>query len=88
MIESPEKFIGEAFNFSYELKLTVIDVVKVILKQMNSNLTPEILNQVSHEIPVQALNSGKAISLLNWKPLFGFEEGVKKTIEWYKAQGL
>ena len=85
MIESPEKFTGEAFNFSYELKLTVIDVVNTILKQMDSKLTPEILNQSSHEIPVQALNSAKAIKLLNWKPLFGFEEGVKKTVEWYKS---
>ena len=84
MIESPAKFTGEAFNFSYELKLTVIDVVNAILKQMNSNLQPEILNQGNHEIPVQALNSAKAIQLLNWKPLFGFEEGVKKTVDWYK----
>lgn len=85
MIESPARFVGEAFNFSYELKLTVLDVVKVIMKQMDSKLEPEVLNQSSHEIPVQALNSAKAIKELNWKPLFGFEEGVKKTIDWYKS---
>jgi len=85
MIESPQKFMGEAFNFSYELKLTVIDVVNTILKQMNSKLVPEILNQSNHEIPVQALNSAKAIQLLNWKPQYGFEEGVKKTIDWYQS---
>jgi len=85
MVESPEKLIGEAFNFSYELKLTVLDVVNTILKKMGSKLTPEILNQANHEIPVQALDSTKAIQLLHWKPLFGFEEGVKKTIDWYKS---
>ena len=84
MLESPGKFTGEAFNFSYELKLSVLEVVKSILKNMNSTLEPEILNQASHEIPVQALNSTKAIELLNWKPLYGFEEGVKKTISWYR----
>jgi CDP-glucose 4,6-dehydratase len=77
---------GEAFNFSYELKLTVLDVVTTILKTMSSTLTPEILNESKNEIPVQALDSSKAMKLLNWKPEFGFEEGVKKTVEWYRGE--
>ena len=84
MAENPGKYIAEAFNFSYELKLTVLQVVETILKKMNSSLKPEILNQANHEIPLQALDSTKSIKLLNWKPLFGFEEGVQKTIDWYK----
>jgi len=80
------KFNGEAFNFSYGLRLTVIDVTEKILSRMQSELKPQILNQAKNEIPVQCLNSEKAKSLLDWKPLFGFEEGVDKTIQWYSKQ--
>ena len=86
MIEFPEKFKGEAFNFSYELKLSVLDVVAEILKAMGSQLKPEVLGTSTHEIPVQALNSAKAMKLLNWKPDFGFSEGVGKTVAWYKDE--
>lgn len=84
LVQNPEKLRGEAFNFSYELKLTVLEVVETILKVMNSKLKPTILNQSKHEIPVQSLNSSKAIKLLNWKPDFGFEDGVKRTVDWYR----
>lgn len=76
---------GEAFNFSYGLRLTVKDLVSQILKIMKrEDLEPVIQNQASNEIPVQCLNSDKAKKLLNWKPRYGFEEGLKQTVEWYK----
>lgn len=36
---------GEAFNFSNEIQLTVLELVEKILKKMNSNLKPKVLNQ-------------------------------------------
>ncbi len=86
LIQNPEKLKGEAFNFSYELKLTVLEVVNSILKAAGSSLKPTILNQAQHEIPVQSLDSTKAIKFLNWKPDFGFEEGVKRTVQWYQRE--
>ena len=78
------KFSGEAFNFSYGLRLTVKDVVSRVLKVMGrEDLKPVILNQANNEIPVQCLNSEKAATQLAWKPRFGFDEGLKQTIEWY-----
>lgn len=75
---------GEAFNFSNEVKLTVLDLVKMILRQMNSDLEPTILNQGSHEIKNQYLSAKKAKDILNWEPQYDIEEGLSKTIEWYR----
>jgi CDP-glucose 4,6-dehydratase len=86
LVQDPQKLRGEAFNFSYELKLTVLEVVEAILHVTGSKLKPVILNQAKHEIPIQSLDSSKAIRLLNWKPDFGFEEGVKKTVAWYQHE--
>lgn len=75
---------GEAFNFSLEIKLTVLELVNKILKLMNSDLKPEILNQANNEITAQYLNSKKAKEILQWKPLFNLEIGLEKTINWYQ----
>jgi CDP-glucose 4,6-dehydratase len=78
---------GEAFNFSYGLRLTVKDVVARTLKAMGkSEIQPEIRNEASNEIPVQCLDSTKAKTVLNWKPKYGFDDGLKQTVDWYRAQ--
>lgn len=75
---------GEAFNFSNELQITVIDLVKKILQQMGTDLEPVILNEVSNEIRHQYLSADKAHKMLDWFPLFTLDQGVKLTIDWYQ----
>ncbi|UJM28381.1 GDP-mannose 4,6-dehydratase [Bacillus sp. FSL M7-0307] len=75
---------GEAFNFSNEIQLTVLDLVDKILKAMGSELKPRILNQGTHEIKHQYLSAEKARKLLDWKPDYSIDEGLEKTIEWYR----
>ncbi len=76
---------GEAFNFSNEIQLTVLELVEKILKAMDSDLKPKVLNRGSHEIKHQYLSAEKARKLLNWTPAHTIDEGLEKTIEWYKA---
>lgn len=74
---------GEAFNFSNELQLTVLDLVQLISKKMGSKFDPIILDEVTNEIPYQYLNAQKARELLGWKPLFTLDQGLELTIDWY-----
>jgi CDP-glucose 4,6-dehydratase len=83
MAEKPE-LKGEAFNFSNELQVSVLDLVEKILKLMESDLQPVILNEASNEIRHQYLSAAKARKKLNWEPLFTLDEGLGKTIEWYQ----
>jgi CDP-glucose 4,6-dehydratase len=75
---------GEAFNFSNELQITVLGLVKKILSLMDSNLEPVILNEATNEIPHQFLSAEKARRGLNWKPLYSLDDGLARTIEWYR----
>lgn len=75
---------GEAFNFSYGLRLSALDVVNSISRAMNFKGQPTVLSQAFNEIPVQCLDSSKAVKFLNWVPEFGFEEGVTRTVAWYR----
>ncbi|MFM6450245.1 MAG: GDP-mannose 4,6-dehydratase [Planktothrix sp.] len=76
---------GEAFNFSNELQITVLELVQKILALMNKDdLQPLILNQAKNEIKHQYLSANKARELLNWYPQYSLEEGLKETIKWYQ----
>ena len=75
---------GHAFNFSNEIQITVCELVGRILAAMKSELEPEIRNEASHEIRRQYLSAEKARSVLGWHPEFTLEEGLKRTIAWYK----
>jgi CDP-glucose 4,6-dehydratase len=75
---------GEAFNFSLEQPMTVLDVVNRVLTSMNSSLEPDVRNEASHEIREQYLSAAKAHRLLNWQPQHSFDEGLNRTVEWYR----
>jgi CDP-glucose 4,6-dehydratase len=74
---------GEAFNFSNEVQLTVLELVQKILDLMGSRLTPDVRNEASNEIRHQSLSAQKARERLGWQPLFAMDEGLRKTISWY-----
>ena len=76
---------GEAFNLSLGLRLTVLDVVGKVLALMEEAAPePEILNQASSEIREQYLSAEKIASELGWQPACGMEEGLRRTIAWYR----
>jgi CDP-glucose 4,6-dehydratase len=84
-MERPE-ILGEAFNFSNELQITVLDLVRKILALMHQeDLEPVILNQAGNEIKHQYLSAEKARRLLNWQPQYSLDDALKETIEWYCA---
>ena len=75
---------GEVFNFSYERRMTVMELVETLLATMGSGLVPDVRNEASNEIRDQYLDSAKARQVLGWTPAFGFDETLRATVDWYK----
>ena len=75
---------GEAFNFSNETRLTVNALVARILAATGSALRPDVRNEATHEIREQCLDASKARGRLGWSPLFTLDEGLARTIAWYR----
>ena len=74
-----------AWNFSYEAPVSVRAMVDRILRAMGrEDLKPIVQNEASNEIREQWLSSKQARRLLRWEPRFGFDEGMQRTIAWYK----
>ena len=77
---------GEAFNFSTESRLSVLDITRAVLKAIGrEDLTPQVQATSRAEIQDQYLNSEKARSLLRWKPAHDLESGLAQTIGWYRG---
>ena len=74
---------GEAFNFSNEIQITVLDLVNKIIDLMDSNLKPVILNEATNEIKHQYLSAKKAKDFLGWKSEYDLNIGLQKTISYY-----
>ncbi len=75
---------GQAFNFSNELQVNVMDLVRRVLAQLGSALEPDVRNEASHEIRHQFLSAHKARERLGWSARFSLDEGLAQTIAWYR----
>ena len=76
---------GQAFNFSNEIQLTVVELVDRISTLMGSQLQPDVRGEATHEIRRQWLSAAKAREQLGWRPLFDLDEGLRRTVDWYRA---
>lgn len=75
---------GEAFNFSYENPISVLELVKKICRLVGKETNYKILKEAKYEIKHQYLSFKKARKILGWKPKYTLDEGLKKTIGWYR----
>jgi CDP-glucose 4,6-dehydratase len=78
------KLAGEAFNFSNEEPCSVFSIVERLLALMKSDMEADVLNEATNEIRHQYLRAEKARTVLNWNPLFSLEEGLSRTVQWYR----
>lgn len=75
---------GEAFNLSTEIQVSVLQLVEKLLELTGSPLKPLVLGEACNEIKHQYLDAAKAREMLDWKPLFSLDEGLARTISWYR----
>jgi CDP-glucose 4,6-dehydratase len=83
MARQPE-VIGHAFNFSTEIQVTALQMVRHILRLMGSDLAPDIRAEARNEIPHQYLSAAKARRMLAWEPHWSLDEAMGETIAWYR----
>jgi CDP-glucose 4,6-dehydratase len=81
---SDPKLAGEAFNFSTERPLSVLDVVELLQQAAGTDLEPDIRNEASSEIPEQHLSAARAREILGWQPAWTVEEAMAETVGWYR----
>ena len=74
------------WNFGTEGEMTVLDVLKVA-KEVWPKIEYVVKEEETHPSMVQLLkiDSTEAKRKLGWKPRWGMEEAIRRTVEWYRA---
>lgn len=75
---------GEAFNFSNENPINVIDLVDTIIDISGKSLRPTVLAQTKNEIKDQYLSAKKVSNVLGWRPYHTLKDGLSETYKWYE----
>jgi CDP-glucose 4,6-dehydratase len=77
---------GEAFNAGGGRSFRVGDVVGLIARLSGTGVEPEIRGSgnPAGEIDKQYVDPSKLRDLLGWEPRVGLEEGLQRTLDWYR----
>ena len=77
--------IGEKYNIGGECEVKNIDLVKTIIRLMNASedLIEFVEDRPGHDLRY-AIDNAKIKSTVAFKPQHNLEDGLKKTIKWYK----
>jgi len=77
---------GEAFNAGGERPHAVREVVELICAAAGAEIEPEIRGEGAPdgEIDRQFVDSTKLRELTGWRPRVGLEDGLRRTLEWYR----
>jgi len=79
---------GEVYNIGGCNEKANIEVVEVILSRLNKprTLIRYVKDRPGHDRRY-AIDAGKIIGQLGWKPSVTFEQGIARTIDWYLSNG-
>jgi CDP-glucose 4,6-dehydratase len=77
---------GEAFNAGGEQPYAVREIVELVCRVAGSGVAPDIrgAGTPAGEIDRQYVDSSKLRERTGWRPLVDLEEGLRRTVAWYR----
>jgi len=76
--------MGEVVNIGNSEEMTILELAEIIRRLTNSNSPLKFHPPLPDDPRRRCPDISKAKKLLNWEPKVELEEGLKKTIEWFK----
>jgi dTDP-glucose 4,6-dehydratase/UDP-glucuronate decarboxylase len=77
---------GEVINLGNPDERTIVELAEIVKKICQSSLEPVFEDLPEDDPKVRKPDISKAEKLLGWKPNVGIEEGLKKTVEYFRGQ--
>jgi Nucleoside-diphosphate-sugar epimerases len=76
---------GEVFNIGTGNPVTFNEVVEVLNEKLGTDIEPEkIENPRDNYVKKHRADISRTSEVLGWKPKNSFEEGIQKTIDYYR----
>ena len=78
--------VGEVINLGYGQSISLADMAPLVAKRMGKpGATITYVGDRPGQVFRHTADVGKALRLLDWRPLVSFDEGLGRTIAWYIA---
>lgn len=81
-----DEAFGKAFNVAYGGQVTVLELYAAMVKLLNKDIKPIFGPNRAGDVKHSNANISKAKELFNYNPSVNFEEGLNKTMSWYKKE--
>ena len=90
LAEKIDEVRGEAFNFGAGERQSMLELVKSVIRLAGKEgrLEPRVMlaRKIEREIDAQYLSANKAEARLGWRAEVSLDEGLRRTIEWYRMR--
>lgn len=85
-MQSKKKFNGEAFNIAHGERTSLSEIIEKIEKLTGKKLELEKRAPRIGDVPHTHADIAKAKAHFGYEPKIKFDEGLKKTVEWFKTR--
>ena len=86
---SAEEYEGEElFNIGSGEETSINELHKMLASIIDPTAEPKWENNRKGELQYSALDSSLAQSKLNWKPAIDLQQGLNRTVDWFKTKEL
>ncbi len=82
-----EEAVGKVYNIACGERYTLNELLKALSKIASEGVNPRYDSPRMGDVKHSQASIKEAENLLGFTPSVGFEEGLKKTFEWYKKKG-
>ena len=88
LIIRAEQAQGKIYNIGGHNEIQNIEIVKTVLNLLgkSEDLITFVTDRAGHDLRY-AIDNSKIMRELGWSPKYTFEQGIRKTIEWYNSNG-
>lgn len=80
-----KRAFGQTMNIACGERISLINLIKMINKIEGKNIKPKFSPERKGDVKHSLASISMAKNLIEYSPIVSFEEGLKRTIEWYKA---
>jgi dTDP-glucose 4,6-dehydratase len=85
LVHAPrETVLGETFNLGSGRHVSVLELAHLVRARMQADAPVELIGDRPGQVFRHTCDASKIDRLLGWRPRIGLEEGLDRTIDWYR----
>jgi UDP-glucose 4-epimerase len=81
-----EKAVNQTYNLEGTRKITVLEVAEGIRRNIGEHVRIEFVPERPGDFGGKEISAAKAQQDLDWRPSIDFEDGLKRTVDWFRAK--